>query len=319
MTETAIVSRPSLILLASDQEWAARSLESILGPNGYAVLRAYTARQAVSLARTARPDALILDARLPDMSGIEACELLRVEPRLGATTPIIVTTSGADLRAQRLAAYQAGAWEFYSQPLDAELLLAKLATYIRSKRQADRIRDESLVDELTGLYNMRGLTRRAREIGAQAQRRRDPVACVAIAPDSVPADSPEAPLDEAMAEQLAVVIRRTGRVSDIVGRIGPSEFAIIAPATDAGGAARLVERVRENAESVQTTLPHSAEGSAPGMQIRAGYHAVPDFADSPVDVGEILLRATAALRHVRSEGDGERVRAFDALPLRRGQ
>jgi CheY-like chemotaxis protein len=51
-----------LVLIANDQEWSARSLESILGPNGYAVVRAYTGQQALERARTSQPDIIILDA-----------------------------------------------------------------------------------------------------------------------------------------------------------------------------------------------------------------------------------------------------------------
>jgi hypothetical protein len=41
---------------------------------------------------------------------------------------------------------------------------------------------------------------------------------------------------------------------------------------------------------------------------------VPDFAASPVDAVEMLLRATSALRHLRAEGNSDRVRAFEQLP-----
>src|SRR5664279_831529 len=44
MTEAGLTSRPPLILLANEHEWAARSLETILGPHGYAVLQAYRGR-----------------------------------------------------------------------------------------------------------------------------------------------------------------------------------------------------------------------------------------------------------------------------------
>src|SRR5215218_5777770 len=72
--------RPPLVLVANDQEWSARSLESILGPNGYAVLRAYTGRQALDLAKTTQPDIVILDSKMSDMTGIELCALLREDP-----------------------------------------------------------------------------------------------------------------------------------------------------------------------------------------------------------------------------------------------
>jgi hypothetical protein len=42
---------------------------------------------------------------------------------------------------------------------------------------------------------------------------------------------------------------------------------------------------------------------------------VPDFAESSVDAVELLLRATTALRDLRSGGEGERIRAFEQVPL----
>jgi diguanylate cyclase (GGDEF)-like protein len=292
MSDGSKVSRPPLVLIAGDQEWAARSLETILGTHGYAVLRAYTGRQALDLARSAQPDVLVLDARLPDMDGIEICRTLRADPHLTATTPIIVTASGPAGRAQRLAAYQAGAWEFCTQPLDAEVLLLKLDTFMRSKREVDQVREESLLDQVTGLYNMRGLARRAREIGAEAFRRHDPLACVAFAPDVSVLDESEPALNEVgirMAEHLGAVFRRTGRLSDAIGRLGQAEFAVVAPATRATGARRIVERLRESIEA----SPITVSGRARRLRLRAGYYAVPDFAQSSIDAVEMIVRATA--------------------------
>src|SRR5215213_2332018 len=54
------VSPPPLVLIANDQELSSRSLESILGPAGYAVVRAYPGQQALERARTTQPDLVIL-------------------------------------------------------------------------------------------------------------------------------------------------------------------------------------------------------------------------------------------------------------------
>ena len=129
-----------LVLIANDQEWSARSLESILGPHGYTVVRAYTGQQALERARTALPDLIILDAQMPDIHGFDVCRTLRGDPRFGATTPIVITTSGPSGRTQRLEAYRAGAWEFLGQPLDGEALLLKLDTFLRCKQQVDGLR-----------------------------------------------------------------------------------------------------------------------------------------------------------------------------------
>jgi len=226
---------PPLVLIANDQEWSARSLESILGPSGYSVVRAYTGQQALERARTAQPDLIILDAQMPDIHGFEVCRMLRNDPRFSATTPIVITTSGPSGRTQRLEAYRAGAWEFLGQPLDGEALLLKLTTFLQSKLEVDGMREESLLDAGTGLYNMRGLSHRAHEIGADAFRRRDPLACVVFSPEPEGNGSGD-PTDEEiqrLAEQVGQLFKRTGRASDAIGRLGHAEFGVIAPATSA--------------------------------------------------------------------------------------
>jgi len=302
-----------LVLIANDQEWSARSIESILGPNGYAVVRAYTGQQALERARASQPDLIILDAQMPDMHGFEVCRALRSDPRFSATTPIVITTSGPSGRTQRLEAYRCGAWEFLGQPLDGEALLLKLATFLQSKQQVDILREENLLDSGTGLYNMRGLSRRAREIGADALRRREALACVVFAPESELDADDDAPGDELLrlSDQVGVVLRQRGRVSDAIGRLGPTEFAVIAPATGADGAVRLVNRLSGAVEA--TRIP--VRGGERTVRVKAGYCAVPDFAESSVDAVELLLRATTALRDLRRAGEDDRVRAFEQVPL----
>jgi diguanylate cyclase (GGDEF)-like protein len=305
-----------LVLIANDQEWSARSLESILGPNGFAVVRAYTGQQALERARTSQPDLIILDAQMPDMHGFEVCRELRADPRFSATTPIVITTSGPSGRTQRLEAYRAGAWEFLGQPLDGEALLLKLATFLQCKREVDSLREENLLDPGSGLYNMRGLSRRAREIGAEAFRRRDPVACVVFAPDLETTEGEEeTPEEEArrMSDQVALLFRQAGRASDAIGRLGVSEYGVIAPATGPDAAVRLARRLGGAIES----SPIPVRGGERTLKLRAGYCAVPDFAESSVDAVELLLRATTALRDLKREGSaGERIRAFDQVPSR---
>jgi diguanylate cyclase (GGDEF)-like protein len=304
-----------LVLIANDQEWSARSLESILGPNGYSVVRAYTGQQALERARSSQPDLIILDAQMPDMHGFEVCRTLRSDPRFSATTPIVITTSGPSGRTQRLEAYRAGAWEFLGQPLDGEALLLKLNTFLQCKREVDGLREENLLDPGTGLYNMRGLSRRAREIGAEAFRRRDPIACVVFAPDA-DEDEPDPLEDEEtrrMSDQIALLFRQAGRASDAIGRLGHSEYGVIAPATGPDAAVRMVRRLGGVIES----SPIPVRGGEKTLRLRAGYCAVPDFAESSVDAVELLLRATTALRDLKREGQaGERIRAFEQVPTR---
>lgn len=302
-------SSPPLVLLASDQEWSARSLESILGPHGFASVRAYTGRQAVDLAHRTHPDVVIIDAGMPDIPGVELCQQLRDSADVPSSTPIVMVTAGPASRSQRLDAYRAGVWEYLSLPVDAEALLLKLAAFVRAKREIDRSREEGLLDDSTGLYNVRGLARRAREMGAEAARRRAPLACVAVTVVAPGAKDDE--VEPRVAEELGELCRRTARSSDAVGRLGRADFAIIAPATDSAGAVRLAERLRDGA----TITPFSDTRIAGRFVVQAGYCAYADFSQSPVDAVEMMLRAASALRHVRSAGHGA-IGAWEDVPQR---
>jgi diguanylate cyclase (GGDEF)-like protein len=287
-------SAPPLVLLANDQEWSSRSLESVLGPRGFATVRAYTGRQALDLVRTTPSDAIVIDVSLPDISGFDVCRLLREEPGFNAGTPVILLTSGTPTRAQRLDAYRAGAWELLSEPYDIDALVLKLDLFVRAKREADRTLDSGLLDPATGVYNARGLARRAREIGAEAARRRSPLACIAFAAQVDPSTAAVANVDvdgRALA-RLSDVCRQSARVSDAVGRLGRVEVVIIAPATDAAGAERIVSRVRALVEAVPLGL---GDAIVP-IRVIAGVATVDDFSTSSSDVVSLVLRAAEELR-----------------------
>ena len=142
-------------------------------------------------------------------------------------------------------------------------------------------------------------------------RLRQPLACVVFGPEAGLEPEETEALALKMAEQVGRILRESGRASDAIGRLGAAEFAVIAPATEAQGAVRMVERLGD----VLERLPISNGAGNHALRVRAGYCAVPDFAASPVDAVEMLLRATSALRHLRAEGNSDRVRAFEQLPV----
>ena len=314
MDDLTKTSRPPLVLIANDQEWSARSLESILAPEGYAVLRAFTGRQALERARTAHPDLAIIDCQLPDIDGLEVCRALKDDARFADTTPIIVTTAGPSGRAQRLEAYRAGAWEFLGQPLDGEALLLKIGTYLRSKVAVDDERDRSLIDQGTGLYSRRGLAQRAREIGSEAYRHSHPLACVVFTPvvegdeEEESMGTPDQDQERQLGQAVGTLFRKAGRVSDAIGRLGPKEFAVIAPATDDSGVQQLVQRLRKAIES----QPVGTNGHTDQVKLKAGYCVVPDFREAALEATEVLLRATTALRQLSLDSAGNAmIRNFD--------
>lgn len=303
MAEQSPATRPYVALIANDQEWSARSLDSILSPQGYTVIRAYTGLQALERARTAKPDILILDAQLPDIHGLEVCKQLRADPRFGRLTPIVISTAGPSGRTQRLAAYQAGAWEFYGQPLDGEAVLARFNTFLEAKREADALREAALLDATSGLYTVRGLAIRVREIGSEAWRHGRPLACIALALTPPPGgESTEASLRGPL--RLGELLREHGRSSDAIAHLGGDEYLVVAPGTEREGVVRLAVRLEEALLS---------EGFSTA-RLAAGYSAVPDLRMASLEPAAMMDRATVALRYSLGHPTGPPVLAFDDLP-----
>jgi diguanylate cyclase (GGDEF)-like protein len=303
MNDSRPRARPPLVLIANSQEWHSRSIESVLSPQGYAVLRAYTGKQAIERALEAMPDVIFVDSDLPDIDGFEVCRQLRAQPTISDCTPILMTSPGHPSRQKRLDALRAGAWEYIGAAVDGEELPLRLSALVRAKQEADRIREVGLLDELTGLYNLRGLARRARELGSQAFRQRDAFAVIVLSP--VPTSGgPDASSNTV--DRIARLLRETGRTSDAIGTLGPREFAIVAQGTDDRGAIRFAERL---AKAVATIA------DSEGVQLAIGYDAVANFCDSPMDPTDMLSRAASAMRRSQVEtvaGRGSHIRRFSA-------
>src|SRR6185295_4340373 len=229
-----------LVLLANADEWLTQSLESVLTQGGYRVMTTSKRQQVLELARRHQPDAILLDMGLDQRvsDNLTLCRALRADTTISHATPIILMTAGPALRAQQLDALRAGAWELRGDPLDMEELILRLGAYVQGKLEVDRLGGEGLVDRASGLYNDAGISRRSEEIAAFTTRQGLPLACVVFQPDN-------GALTAGAADRLAQAFRRAGRISDAVGRTGPTEFTVFAPATDETGAEGLVQRISD--------------------------------------------------------------------------
>lgn len=283
--------RTPLVLVVDDQEWTARSIESILGSSGCAVLKAYTGRQALELAAKIRPDAVIIDMHLPDMTGPDVCRAMREMPTVGRGTPLLVLTTAPLGRTERLSAVEAGAWDILRPPFDPEELLMKISTFVMAKLEADQAREESLCDPITGVYNVKGILRRVDEITADAARSQRPLACVVVGVEPGASDgsvSERSSRQDAIARTMARVIAQTTRLSDTLGRLGHTDFVVVTAGTDQKGADRIADRIVE-------ALAASGDFDT-GLPLRTGVYSVPDLRADPVIPVDLLTRATMALR-----------------------
>ena len=307
MTDSGPSAGLALALVAGEDEGSASWIEGLLGANGFAVLRTPTGQHALARARTTNPDVIFIEALLSDMSGLDLCRAMREEARVSKSTPLIVTTPHDATRDQRMAALRAGAWECIGRSTDADELVLKLRAYMSGKLDADRARVEGLLDPPTGLYNRQGMARRIQELGSYAFREHGSLACVVLALDL---DSDAAASGDAAAAAIlksVQAIKAASRLSDVIGRLGPTEFAVIAPSTDPSGALHLAERmvraIRESSTASGQRLPV--------RQVRVGYEAVSNVGYAPIQPVDLLVRASAALRRGTEVGGRSWIRRYD--------
>ena len=299
MPQRAPFIRIPVVVVAHAGTWLTRALDSMLAPQGYRVLSVASGRELLEQAPELEPDVVLLDANLQDVDSIVVCRRLRLHRAVSWHTPVIMITSTPATKQQRLAALEAGAWDYLSLGLNAEELLLKVDAFTRVKLETDHVLEEDTEPE-SGLYTKRGLERRARELVSDAFRRHAPLACVAL---SVEADATASPVVVDFASRL---LQASGRASDAIGRAASGEFLVLAPSTAPAGAAQMAHRLSQVIERG----PRPA--GLPPLEVRAGFEAVVDLHETPLDPASLLGHASVALGRARAAGNGSRIQRYEA-------
>jgi CheY-like chemotaxis protein len=305
MTEMKAPRRSALIACAD--EWLCRSLESVFTDRGYDVKRTGSGRQALNSARRDEYDVLLLDERLPELSGADVCIALRDDPLFDHATPIVVISAAHSTLPGRTAAYAAGAWEYCHLPLDVDGLFLKLSTFRRAREQLAACKAKSMLDAASGLYTPFG-TNWPNSWRARAVRNHEPFAC----PRFLPATSRRREMARDSATMKAsptlLISCRAGRKSDVVAKTGDSQLSI--PPTPCRRRWLLVARLqRRSAASRKSRL-----GGA--ITCGAGYCAVPDLTAANVDPERgTVHRAESALASLPLSGGEIRWSASTRLPV----
>ncbi len=125
------------ILLIEDEIIFHRMIEHALKPYGYDTRAEVTGREGLDAARQMKPDVIITDINLPDISGYEVTRRLRRDP-LFANTPIIVLTSQTGLQ-DKLLSFEAGADDHINKPFEPEELVARMKVLLRRVESMGKI------------------------------------------------------------------------------------------------------------------------------------------------------------------------------------
>jgi DNA-binding response OmpR family regulator len=115
------------ILVVEDEPAVAMGLEYGLKSEGFNVLRAANGKQALALAESSDPHLILLDIRLPDISGFDVCKLLRTR---GMRQPILILTA-RDEELDRVMGLELGADDYVVKPYRLRELIARVRALLR--------------------------------------------------------------------------------------------------------------------------------------------------------------------------------------------
>ena len=122
--------KKEIVLVVEDDAALRVGLEMNLAVEGYEVVSAPTARDGMKLARERKPDLVILDLMLPDLSGLEVLEDLRDK---FAELPVIILSAKSEL-GDKVEGLQLGADDYLTKPFELAELLARIDAALRRKR-----------------------------------------------------------------------------------------------------------------------------------------------------------------------------------------
>jgi CheY-like chemotaxis protein len=113
-----------LVLLVDDNVQQRDMYEVALAPD-FKIVTATRGADAIALARARRPDAIVLDVRMPGMDGLEVCEHLKSDPAT-ESIPVVMLTGASDPRL-RLEGMEAGAAAVLTKPCTPATLLQAIS------------------------------------------------------------------------------------------------------------------------------------------------------------------------------------------------
>lgn len=263
------------VLVADGDPSLRAQLIGLLRDAGLDVIEAEHGRSAFELATELRPQILIADWSLPEMSGLDLIRALRENP-VGRGIYILILAEGEPALVE---AFRSGVDDFMSKPLKPEVLAARMRAgqrVFRLQQELEQDRDELrrfaaelavanrklqqlvLTDALTGFPNRRYAMERMQQEWAVSDRTKRALSCMMVDVDQFKQinDTWGHDVGDRMLQRTAAALKEALRAQDVVCRLGGDEFLVICPDTTLDAVLVGAERLRKAVASVEIEIPN---------------------------------------------------------------
>jgi diguanylate cyclase (GGDEF)-like protein len=219
----------------------------LLSNYGHSCETAKDGIEALEIIKKNAFDSAVIDIVIPLMDGITLTkELINLHPSL----PVMIMTGHADEHSAE-SAIAAGAREFIKKPFSVDEFILRFDKMMRDHRGEKELLALSLIDELTGLYNRRRFFVLTEQYIKLSVRTKKGLLLLFIDMDNlkwINDHHGHNEGDQALIN-LANMLKKTFRESDIIARIGGDEFVVLSESTDENGEivlTRLYENIKDH-------------------------------------------------------------------------
>ena len=314
---------PAKIRVVDDSQAQREKLAQVLRAEGYEVVEAKDAKEALKLVKASPPDLVLLDMILPDMDGREVLRLIK-PPGSEQFMPVIILSMKGDV-ATKVEGLRLGADDFLVKGVEDPEIIARCQAMLRIKSLQERLREmqrkleeQSITDALTGLRNRRFFDERLHEEFRRAQRYGDYLSLIMVDLDhfKLVNDRYGHPVGDAVLRESAGLIRASLRDPDICARYGGEEFAVILPKTHMSGALAVAERIWRAIGQKDFLVGPGEDGRTPRTIKVTGSIGVAFYPSKDINSSDLLLRfADQALYQAKRSGRNT-ICLYQAAPYR---
>ncbi|WP_226685339.1 MULTISPECIES: GGDEF domain-containing response regulator [Shewanella] len=257
------------ILIVDDDRSVIFSLNSVLSELA-SIRFAVNAQQAFTLIHERKPDLILLDVELPDLSGLDVCKQIKADPLTG-DIPILFITSNVEAGFEENV-FSAGAADYISKPLNPVVVAARTKTHLAYLDTLRQMKELAHLDSLTTLSNRLAFDEKLKTEFSRAQREGQPLSLVMIDIDEFKKFNDHfghLAGDDCIRDIAARLKKVIKRPADLAARYGGEEFALILPNTNEAGTVSVVEKLMELIDALH--IKHAPDATFPQITISAGY------------------------------------------------
>jgi diguanylate cyclase (GGDEF)-like protein len=263
------------VLIIDDALDVHRLLKARLRAEGVEFLSAMSGPEGLAIAQSTPPSLIFLDLDMPGMDGFEVLRKIKANHDFAEIPVLILSarTSATD----KVMAFDLGAFDYISKPFTLIELAARMRSALRLHRMVTTLARRANIDGLTLIGNRAFFDRRWVEEYSRAARNPRPLSVALLDIDHFKSinDNFGHPAGDSVLHELASLVSREIRTSDIICRYGGEEFALIMPDTPPQAAASLCERLRASIQAVN--WPRHPERNITASFGVAGCSAIPQL------------------------------------------